>query len=171
AIRVLYKSTENDPSRSDSFLSLGQLFERHGRVEGAADAYRRSIENDPQNWISYHVLGMVLNMLGRVDEAVAIWKRWIAGEPEHPVPRHLLAAGLGENVPARAQDDYVRNSFDSFSASFDRQLERLKYRAPELVAEALQKAHGGQAAGLDILDAGCGTGLCGPLLRSSAKTL
>jgi predicted TPR repeat methyltransferase len=97
--------------------------------------------------------------------------RWIHHDPENPVPRHLLIASLGKEVPPRAQDDYVRNTFDSFSYSFDQQLARLKYCAPQLVFEALQKAFGSQAAGLEILDAGCGTGLCAPLIRSFAKNL
>src|SRR5690606_33739696 len=57
-----------------------------------------------------------------------------------------------------------------FSSSFDDQLRALEYRAPELLAAAVL---GELPAGarLDVLDAGCGTGLCGPLLRSAAARL
>ena len=70
--------------------------------------------------------------------------------------------GTGESV-----DDTV---FDRFAASFDNNLKNLGYRAPELAATAL-RSHVGEQATLDILDAGCGTGLCGPLLRPLCRRL
>jgi predicted TPR repeat methyltransferase len=68
-------------------------------------------------------------------------------------------------VPARASDAYVESTFDDFAASFDAKLGRLAYRAPALVAEALAKVCPVPRQSLVGLDAGCGTGLCGPLLR------
>lgn len=47
----------------------------------------------------------------------------------------------------------------------------MEYRAPELVAAALQDHAEYQSGEVDVLDAGCGTGLCGPLLRSTARRL
>jgi predicted TPR repeat methyltransferase len=75
--------------------------------------------------------------------------------------------------------------FDAFADSFDENLSELGYRAPQLLAEAVAEKLGAQIesgraesgqvemerGGLDILDAGCGTGLCGPLLKSMARTL
>jgi predicted TPR repeat methyltransferase len=62
--------------------------------------------------------------------------------------------------------------FDRFSDSFDEQLvEQLDYRAPSLVGEMLGRLFASDGASLDILDAGCGTGLCAEHLRSFARTL
>src|SRR5690606_35079457 len=72
-----------------------------------------------------------------------------------------------EAAPARASDDYVRESFDAFAAEFDESLETLRYQAPRLVVDALAAARPDE--GLRVLDAGCGTGLCGPLLRPLAS--
>ncbi|WP_204319811.1 class I SAM-dependent DNA methyltransferase, partial [Klebsiella pneumoniae] len=83
----------------------------------------------------------------------------------------LLAAISGENVPDRASDAYVANLFDAFAATFDHKLARLDYRAPELVAEAVAASQEAGTTGLAILDAGCGTGLCGPSLRPFADRL
>jgi predicted TPR repeat methyltransferase len=73
-------------------------------------------------------------------------------------------------VPSRASDDYVRAEFDGFAATFDEVLTRLEYRAPTLVTDEVARLRG-ERAGLDVLDAGCGTGLCGPLLRPSSRRL
>ncbi len=84
---------------------------------------------------------------------------------------HLLAACAGQEVPTRASDDCVRGTFDGFAASFDEVLERLKYRAPALVGDAVARWVGAPAAALDVLDAGAGTGLCCPHLRGYARRL
>jgi AhpD family alkylhydroperoxidase len=47
----------------------------------------------------------------------------------------------------------------------------LEYRAPRLVADALAAAQPQPPEPLRILDAGCGTGLCGPLLKPLAGYL
>jgi predicted TPR repeat methyltransferase len=83
----------------------------------------------------------------------------------------MLAACSGVDVPVRAPDDYIVRTFDSFSTSFDAKLARLNYRAPELVAAAVEDAVGAPARRLDVLDAGCGTGLCGPLVAEHAARL
>jgi predicted TPR repeat methyltransferase len=83
---------------------------------------------------------------------------------------HMLAATTGGDAPSRAADTYVRCLFDDFAASFDENLASLQYRAPQLIAERLGREMGGNAA-RDMLDAGCGTGLCAPLVRSLAHTL
>ena len=74
-------------------------------------------------------------------------------------------------MPPRASDAYVETTFDGFAASFDAKLTRLGYRAPGLVADAVRLACGAEARGLRILDAGCGTGLCGPEVRPMAEKL
>src|SRR6202011_5820865 len=60
--------------------------------------------------------------------------------------------------------------FDDFAESFDRNLEELGYRAPQLLFDAVRQS-GALQRSLDVLDIGCGTGLCGPLLRPFARRL
>jgi predicted TPR repeat methyltransferase len=64
----------------------------------------------------------------------------------------------------------VREHFDAAAAGFDDNLQQLEYRAPELVAAALKRMVGERALAV-VLDAGCGTGLCGPLIRAMAVRL
>jgi predicted TPR repeat methyltransferase len=92
-------------------------------------------------------------------------------EPDDPVARHTLAAVSGRDVPTRASDAYLQKTFDSFAASFEVKLAQLHYQAPALVAAALADAGLPAARALDVLDAGCGTGLCGPFLAPYARRL
>lgn len=71
----------------------------------------------------------------------------------------------------RAADAYVADLFDRYADSFDEALAGLAYRAPALIAEQLAEVAGAPAGQWRALDAGCGTGLCGPLLRPWARHL
>ena len=84
---------------------------------------------------------------------------------------HMHAALTGRTVPERAADDYVRLIFDGFAKSFDQRLTNLRYRAPDLVAQALAGEGLEPDKSLDVLDIGCGTGLSGLALRPYAKRL
>jgi predicted TPR repeat methyltransferase len=110
--------------------------------------------------------------VGKIAEAAEVFRQWLQDEPQHPVARHMYAACSGVNAPVRAPDEYVEYTFDRFAASFEQQLtERLEYQAPQLCAAMLQRHLPPPAAELVVLDAGCGTGLCGPLVAPWARTL
>src|SRR5690606_25507909 len=117
------------------------------------------------------LLGVVLYSMGEGEAAIQVYRDWLQRVPDDPLALHMLAACGGARAPERAGDTYVRELFDGFASSFDEQLlHNLDYRAPQLLADALQPALGGRVQ-LDILDAGCGTGLCAPLLRRWARRL
>jgi len=151
--------------------NLGYLLHQKGEEEAAVDHFFKAVVLDPDQARSKVRLGLALISLGRREEAEALYREWVEKEPDNPEACHLLAACSGDAVPGRASDDYVKSLFNRFAASFEEQLNILEYKAPELVAEAVSR-HCGQPEGrLRILDAGCGTGLCGPLLKPFAKRL
>jgi len=114
--------------------------------------------------------GRALWAAGEHDRAVAFYRDWLDKEPGNAYAQHHLAAALGQ-TPERASDAYVEKVFDQFAASFDTQLATLQYRAPQFVAEALAGVLPAPASQYDIADLGCGTGLCGPLLKPWARSL
>jgi predicted TPR repeat methyltransferase len=127
---------------------------------------------NPGHTRAHYRLGYALYMKGACDEAADIFRQWQVVEPENPIPAHMFAACSGENVPERASNDYVRTTFDGFAGSFDEVLlHRLEYKAPQRLLNVLSPALGPPGSRYDILDAGCGTGLCGLLLRPYARSL
>jgi len=159
------------PDMADAHLNLGKALEALDQMQQALTAYRQAVMLRPFHFDSYRRLGAALYGWGRIDEAADVYRKWLSLEPENPLARHLLAACTGEAVPARASDDCVRNIFEGFADSFDQILEGLQYRAPALVAQAAAEVIGAPAARLDILDAGCGTGLCGEHVKPFARKL
>jgi predicted TPR repeat methyltransferase len=112
-----------------------------------------------------------MTALGRLDLATKAYRQWLALEPDSDSARYLLAGCTGEDVPDRAPDGFIREEFDPFAERFDENLAALDYRAPSLVAAALATTSLPRGGVLDILDVGCGTGLCGPHLRCWARRL
>ena len=159
------------PDMADAHLNLGKALEALDQMQQALTAYRQAVMLRPFHFDSYRRLGAALYGWGRIDEAADVYRKWLSLEPENPLARHLLAACTGEAVPARASDDCVRNIFEGFADSFDQILEGLQYRAPALVAQAAAEVIGAPAARLDILVAGCGTGLCGEHVKPFARKL
>ena len=160
-----------EPDNANLHFALGKLFHEQRRYDDAIAAYRQALEIAPTLSMAYQQLGLILQFVGKTDEALALWRRWLAVEPDHPVPRHMVAAATGRTRLSRADDDYIRTLFDEFADSFDEQLRLLGYRAPDLIAEAVVKRFGQPTGQLQVLDAGCGTGLCGLLLRPFARRL
>ena len=164
------KATELAPDLAITWYNLGVCQRQQGRPEAAAESLRKTIDIDPRHIPAHNTLAQILCRLRRYPQAAEVYRGWLAAEPENPVARHMLAALAGDAIPKRADDDYVRTVFDQFADSFDENLSALGYRAPNLLADALLERCGSEPRGA-ILDAGCGTGLCGPLLRACATRL
>jgi predicted TPR repeat methyltransferase len=176
ALVVYQQVLERAPHNAHAHWIFGLFLFQHptalAQVEEAVVQFRRAVELGANHLTVLRDLGVALYALGRRDEACDVYREWLAREPDNPVPRHMLAASGGAAAPARADDAYVRDTFDGFAASFDEQLvHHLDYRAPKVLADALQEVLPTAAATLDVLDAGCGTGLCGPFLRPHARRL
>jgi predicted TPR repeat methyltransferase len=157
-----------DPEHADAYHNLGVLLNASKREREAALCFSKVITLQPRHPEARRLLALAYSNLGETEKAVEIFEEWLADEPDDPIARHLLAACSGRDVPARACDAFVEQTFDSFAASFDAKLAKLLYRAPMLVAAMLEGEPRGE---LDVLDAGCGTGLCGPLVAPFARRL
>jgi predicted TPR repeat methyltransferase len=160
-----------DPEHLDAYNNLGVLLNGQKRSHEAAVCFSKVITLRPKDPEARRLLAIAHCTLGEVEKAVGVFEEWLAEEPENPIARHMLAACSGRDVPPRASDAYVEETFDSFAASFDSKLEQLSYRAPALVAQMLAESRVEASKSLDVLDAGCGTGLCGPLIAPYARRL
>jgi predicted TPR repeat methyltransferase len=160
-----------NPDHIDAYTNLGVLLNGLKRSDEAVACFCRIITLRPKHREARRLLALAHCMLGEVTQAVKIFEEWLAEEPDDPIARHMLAACTGRDVPARASNGFVERTFDSFAASFESKLAKLSYRAPALVGGMLQDAGLEAATQLDVLDAGCGTGLCGPLVAPYARRL
>jgi predicted TPR repeat methyltransferase len=164
------KSTQLAPKLPIAWFNYGVCLGRCRLPNEAASALHQALRLEPGYIPAYISLATLLHYLGNYTEAAEVYREWLKHDPGNPMATHLLAAATGEDTPARANDEYVKQLFDDFAASFDENLTALGYRAPDLIIERLREEVG-TGGGFAILDAGCGTGWCGPLLRPLARHL
>ena len=160
-----------DPEYADAYHNLGSLLSSLRRAPEAVAAFNKALVLSPSAPETRRLLALAHCSLGEPEKAVRIFDEWLREEPGNPIALHMRAACSGEAVPARAADEYIQQAFDGFAASFASKLERLAYRAPQIVTAMLADSGAPASGSLDVLDAGCGTGLCGPLLRPYARRL
>jgi predicted TPR repeat methyltransferase len=161
-----------DPRHISALNNMGLLYAEKGDRTNAITYYIKALELLPGDSSARRLLGTTYYAMGRIADAGEVYRQWLAQEPDHPTARHMYAACTGNGVPERAPDDYVEQAFDHFAASFESVLnERLNYQAPQLCADMLARHLPPPQKQYVMLDAGCGTGLCGPLMAPWAKAL
>lgn len=166
------RAIELNPRHLNAHNNLGLLAAAQDDLPESIRWYCKSIELLPEHPDGRKLLGMTYYTMGKVREAAEVFRQWLAEEPGHPMAQHMFAACSGSGAPERASDDYVEYTFDHFADSFETQLnERLDYRAPQLCAQLLARLLPPAAKQFNVLDAGCGTGLCGPLVAPWARVL
>ena len=171
AEKLLCRVVELAPGNPAWRQNLANLYLSMGREGDALQQCHDGLVVAPRSQPLRSLMVMAYTALGLNDKARDVLMAWRQAEPDNPFPRHHLAACTGQDVPGRAADDYITGVFDSFARSFDAKLADLSYQAPDLVAAEVARRAGPPSRALAVLDAGCGTGLCGPLLAPFAHHL
>lgn len=97
-------------------------------------------------------------------------RQWQREYPENQIVKHMSEAMLSAGHVSQINSKYVSEIFDAFAEDFESVLEGLDYAAPSLMGETLKNlAQNVKLKKMKILDAGCGTGLCGEYLKKYAK--
>jgi predicted TPR repeat methyltransferase len=171
AAQVFRQLIDVEPENADARAGLAMILKNYPAfVDEAMAQFQQALKLSPSLVKCYRPLAGLLLQADRRDEAVAMLRAWIEQAPDDAIAPHLLAAYTHEGVPERASDDFVRSTFDSHADEFEDLLRnQLEYRAPELIVERVSPRL--PARPLAILDVGCGTGLCAPLLKPFAASL
>jgi predicted TPR repeat methyltransferase len=170
AERLLRRSLALRPDWSDAQLNLANVAMARRCFEEATMLFSHALKTKPEYLLAYEGFARAAARAGKLDEAAAAFRGLLALDPDNAAAHHLLAACIADPHYVKAPEAYIRRLFDQYAQHFDDSLTRLQYRAPGLIAERLM----GMVAptcSLDILDIGCGTGLCGSLLKPFAARL
>lgn len=175
--------------------SLGEALSASGRLQEARVAYGEAIRLAPSDPVPHNNLGLALIRIGRKEDGLAQLFKALKYNPRYEKALHNVIAHGDPDAARRALEGYLAAGEDAVGARTQlaalgfaepplrapaAHMERLYqaraatwshgagYKAPELVARALTARIG---APVDLLDAGCGTGLVGPLVRPIARRL
>lgn len=140
------------------------------RYDEAIVAAQRVVLEHPSTGEAHFTLGLALDFAEQRDAALASFRRAVELNPHQSEWRFHLAARGEDQIPTSAPAEYVRGLFDAYAERFDEHLvNSLHYRTPEHLLSAITTL--APERKFDMLDLGCGTGLCGNLLHSQAKRL
>lgn len=159
-----------DPHCLAALHQLAELYAQLGDRMQSSRYQCMAFVLPPHEGKSRELLAISFYFLGRVAEAAEVCRRWLQEEPGHPIASHMHAAyaGLPSHTVPR---DYIVRRFDDYADHFDSNLvTHLDYRGPQVLSAVLQASLPANA-GMTVLDAGCGTGLCAPVLAPYALSL
>lgn len=167
------------PGSKIAWYNLANAFKAGGLLEEAVEAYEKVLGLDSQYMQAHEALCAAtyqietkMQLSGDLMERTrAAFRRWLQADADSPISRHVLSAFNREESLARAPDDYITTIFDPFSESFDQNLEKLDYRVPRLMTRKISQLFKQAGGDMNVLDAGCGTGLLAKHLRPWAKCL
>ena len=108
--------------------------------------------------------------LGEREKAVLLLERALAAKPDDHASQFMLLALTGREKNPDACPEYVSNLFNNYAIYYDQHLQgTLDYSLPQHIGRLLHQL---QYTNIKhAIDLGCGTGLCGAVLRELSKHL
>jgi tetratricopeptide (TPR) repeat protein len=98
---------EKVPNYAIVYNNVGNKLVQEGRIEAAADSFRRALAIDPRHATSHNNLANALTALGREDEALAHYLRAVELDPRYADAHVNLAAALERRGrPDQAREHY-----------------------------------------------------------------
>jgi len=169
--REAYRNAlELHPDDAEGWCNHGTLMQRLGEHEEALASCERALRIAPGSPRVHLQRGHALRALGEQGAAIGAYRDALSCGADAASVAYLLAALGSGAAPSAPPPQYVAALFDQYAFDFDHHLQQvLAYRAPQLLIAALAPHVPAQRGA--VLDLGCGTGLCGPLLRPYAATL
>ncbi|MCC9621356.1 methyltransferase domain-containing protein [Thalassospira sp. MA62] len=142
-------------------LDIALALVSHADYIGAIDVARAALSADPDWDEALFTLGDIYERAGETENAVEAFRQYLIFDPVDRMGAEVRLTLLGASaLRDRLPPDYVRALFDDYAPRFEISLrDRLAYRGPELLFEAVRPHLTDMEEQVDVLDLGCGTGL------------
>jgi predicted TPR repeat methyltransferase len=164
ALATADRALAAEPDSSEAWLHHATALAQLGRLDAALAGFERLLSIAPEHALAWSSKAGVLRELQRHADSATAYRRALQLGAEPELNRYFLAAVEAGDAPPAPPAVYVQELFDGYAEDFDRHLvDELKYDGHHrLIAGLAALAAGPFDAALDL---GCGTGLCGSLLR------
>jgi predicted TPR repeat methyltransferase len=151
-------------------LQHGNCLLRLGQSDAAKQAFKQLLAIDEHCAQAWYQVGDLQRESGRTDDAINSYRKAASNGFDPALIDYVLSALKARAPILQPPRAYVQGLFDQYAQDFDQHLVgQLGYQGHRMLIEQLPA---GREARFDrVLDLGCGTGLCGPLLRSRADWL
>jgi len=182
ALQATDRLLQLDGDSEPGWWLRADILHRLNRLGDALQAYDTLLQINPLLDRACTQRGGILKDMGRMVEAHAAFGRALALGGDREINTYFLASlaedsGLprtaAQEVPDTAPRAYVESLFDDYADNFDEHLvKQLGYRAHHVLIDHLLALPDIQnKVFASALDLGCGTGLCGRLLKDRTSRL
>lgn len=172
---VLHLEKIAKKTKSDCWIYnlLSQLYMQQKKYETAIKAGLKAIEISKGENSQHINFGYILYDLTLAEQTKIARKYasiWLKKYPKNSIVSHIADSILQNKKNTRNNTTYVREIFDAFADDFENILQHLNYNVPKIMEEELSSFFKvAKQKKMRILDAGCGTGLCGKYLKKYSK--
>ena len=162
------------PDFVEGYCNLGMVLSGQNKFQEAIENFRKALELSPSFKEAYEGLGICYSELGDREQAIACFNRYLDLDPgdNSEVKLRLARLNAGE-IPKHYPAAVMLTTYERKAQNWDAdiQLPGKEFLGPQHVREVLEELKLMQTRQLDVLDIGCGTGVCGEYLRGYAKHL
>lgn len=172
AMHYYYRQLEIEP-KFETYYNVGVLLMMKERLKESLHYFEQALQLQPTDLATHLNCGNIYLKRNEIDQAIAHYQKADAIKPNDPEIQHILSALKQQNTENKAPAPYIIHLFNQYAAYYDKHLtEYLKYNVPQKLFDAIQLENPTLSEKeWQIMDLGCGTGLCGSLFKSFAKKL
>jgi predicted TPR repeat methyltransferase len=151
-------------------LRWGECLAHQARLPQALQAFEQALAHDPELAEAWSQLAHVQRDMGQTAQAIVGYQRAMQLGADPELHRYYLAALSPQQPVVNAPAVYVQTLFDQYANDFEAHLVgQLGYQGHRVLLEQLPVPPGTRFE--RVWDLGCGTGLCGQLIRPRAEHL
>lgn len=130
-------------------------------LEAAWNAVLLSNNDDSHHLNMAYTIYEISDEQGRKNTDIFLTK-WYNQYPQNPIAKQCYKSFFYDKDFTSSEPEYVEKLFDVFASDFDNVLAELNYDSPKIIAENLYEFIDKKTPEkMQILDIGCGSGLCG----------
>lgn len=170
ALPLLEIAAANNPQHAELQGHLAETYLNLGKTEQALQQYNIAIGLDPNRPAWQHNLGVLYLRAKQPDLAKQHLELALKLQPDNSTAQHMLAALNADPTSKNAPPEYVKLLFDQYAGYYNQHMQKdLQYNVPQLLRQAINNFVTEHTVQQNILDLGCGTGLCGVYFRDLAR--
>ena len=173
AIHSFRRAVALNPSLASASINLAGALLADAQFKEALAVATRALEFVPRDAQLHRTRALALVKLNRFTDARDAYEEALAIDPTSELYQFELAAIVAGETTRTMPASYARMIFDDYAGDFDRHLlGTLEYRVPEYFLEDVLAIPGEREhTSRNVLDLGCGTGLCAMHFRPHASRI
>jgi predicted TPR repeat methyltransferase len=177
AIEIFKQASMLAPKVQNVWHVLASAQETNHDMEEAISSFEKAFAINPNVINTANHLVKLYRYVGRVDESIEVCKQILNVQPDNIKARYYIDAynkHKSNDIPDRLPVEIALNVYsgENVGKKFDVSLRHtLNYQSPKILDQAVREVVEIPVQGIDILELGCGSGLCGSLFKDISKKL